>query len=127
VTEIVPRGLDDYWGEIGGKTVKLGTFKELNAEFVLSQRDALGDDALDMDERHLLEFGDLILRMLVARRYLFPEATDQIFDYEIRAMKQDLEKLHHVEEFRTYVYRSFMNHNQLFVEKLYRTYNLLRE
>ena len=127
VTEIVPRGLDDYWGEIGGKTVKLGTFRELNAEFVLSQRDALGDDALDMEERHLMEFRDLFLQMLVARRYLFPEAIDQILDYEQRAMNQDLEDLRDVEAFRTYVYRSFLNHSQLFVEKLYRTHNLSRE
>jgi hypothetical protein len=127
VTEIVPVGLNNYWGDVGGKTVKLGTFKELNAEFVLSQRDALGSEALGMEERHLMEFRDLFLHMLVARRYLFPEAIDQILDFEIRAMKQDLEKLRDVEAFRTYVYRSFMNHSQLFVEKLYRTHNLLRE
>ena len=127
VTEIVPTGLSNYWGDVGGKTVKLGTFKELNAEFVLSQRDALGAEALGMEEQHLMEFRDLFLHMLVARRYLFPEAIDQILDFEIRAMKQDLRELRDVEAFRTYVYRSFMNHSQLFVEKLYRTHNLLRE
>jgi hypothetical protein len=125
VTEIVPRGLDNYWGDIGGKTVKLGTFKELNAEFVLSQRDALGDDALDMEDRHLMEFRDLFLYMLVARRYLFPEAIELILDFQTRAMKQDLVKLRGEEAFRTYVYRSFLNHSQLFLEKLYRTHNLL--
>jgi hypothetical protein len=127
VTEIVPRGLDDYWGEIGGKTVKLGTFKELNAEFVLSQRDALGDDALHAEERHLQEYRDLFLHMLVARRYLFPEAIDKILDAESRAMKLDFERLRSDEAFRTYVYWSFMTNSQLFIEKLYRTHNLLRE
>lgn len=127
VTEIVPRGLDSYWGEVGGKTVKLGTFRELNTEFVLSQRDALGAEALTAGEQHLREFRDLFLHMLVARRYLFPEAIDQILDFESRVIRQDLDRLRSDDAFRTYAYRSFLTHSQRFVEKLYRTHNLMRD
>jgi hypothetical protein len=127
VTEIVPRGLASYWGDVGGKTVKLGTFLELNREFILSQRDALGAEALQTDEQHLREYRDLFLHMLVARRYLFPEAIDQILEFESRAIRQDLERLSKDDDFRTFVYRSFLNHSQLFIEKLYRTHNLLRD
>lgn len=127
VTEIVPRGLASYWGDVGGKTVKLGTFMELNREFILSQRDALGAEALQTDEQHLREYRDLFLHMLVARRYLFPEAIDQILEFESRAIRQDLERLSKDDDFRTFVYRSFLNHSQLFIEKLYRTHNLLRD
>ena len=127
VTEIVPRGRDTYWGDVGGKTVKLGTFKELNTEFVLSQRDALGAEALLADEQLLREYRDLFLHMLVARRYLFPEAIDQILEFESRAMDQDLERLQCDDEFRTFAYRSFATSSQLFIEKLYRTHSLVRD
>ena len=127
VTEIVPRGLSSYWGDVGGKTVKLGTFMELNREFVLSQRDALGADALLAEDHHLREYRDLFLHMLVARRYLFPEAIDQILEFESRAIRQDLERLSEDDDFRTFAYRSFMSHSQIFIEKLYRTHNLLRD
>ncbi|MFH1197781.1 MAG: hypothetical protein V1720_18920 [bacterium] len=125
VTEIVPKGLDNYWGDIGGKTIKLGTFKELNSEFILSQRDALGEDALEADTNHLIEIRDLFLHMLIARRYVFPEAIEKILDFQTRTTKQNLDNLRNNEDFRTYVYRSFFNHSQLFLEKMYRTYNLL--
>ncbi len=127
VTEIVPRGLATYWGDVGGKTVKLGTFTELNREFILSQRDALGAEALLAEDHHLREYRDLFLHMLVARRYIFPEALDQILEFESRAIQQDLERLSTDDDFRTYAYRSFLNHSQLFIEKLYRTHNLLRD
>jgi hypothetical protein len=127
VTEIVPRGLDNYSGDIGGKTIKLGTFKELNAEFVLSQRDALGKEILEMDVRHLVEFRDLFVYMLVARRYIFPEAIEKILDLQTRTTQQNLDSLRGNEEFRSYVYRSFLHHSGLFLEKLYRTHNLLTE
>lgn len=125
VTEIVPKGLDNYEGEIGGKTIKVGTYKELNAEFILSQRDAMGDEALEADTKHLAEIRDLFLHMLIARRYVFPEAIEQILDFQTRTTKQNFESLRGNEEFRTYVYRSFYIQSQLFLEKLYRTYNLL--
>ena len=125
VTEIVPKGLDNYWGEIGGKTIKLGTFNELNAEFILSQRDALGEGALEADNDHLIEIRDLFLHMLIARRYVFPEAIDKILDFQSRTMKQNLDNLRENEEFRMYVYRSFFVHSQLFLEKLFRTYKLI--
>jgi hypothetical protein len=123
VAEIVPKGLDNYWGEIGGKTIKLGPFREFNAEFVLSQRDALGEQALETEAHHLVEIRDLFLHMLVARRYIFPEAIEQILDFETRTTQQNLEALRDVDTFRTYIYRSFRNHSQLFLEKLYRTHN----
>ncbi len=125
VTEIVPKGLDSYLGEIGGKTIKIGTFKELNTEFILSQRDALGEEVLDADTNHLIEIRDLFLHMLIARRYVFPEAIDQILDFQTRTTKQNLDSLRDNEEFRTYVYRAFFIHSRLFLEKLFRTYNLL--
>jgi hypothetical protein len=125
VTEIVPKGLDNYEGEIGGKTIKVGTYKELNAEFILSQRDAMGDEALEADTKHLAEIRDLFLHMLIARRYVFPEAIEKILDFQTRTTKQNFESLRDNEDFRTYVYRSFYIQSQLFLEKLYRTYNLL--
>jgi hypothetical protein len=125
VTEIVPKGLDNYLGEIGGKTIKIGTFNELNTEFILSQRDALGEDALDADIGHLIEIRDLFLHMLIARRYIFPESIEKILDFQTRTTKQNLDGLRDNEEFRTYVYRSFFIQSRLFLEKLYRTYNLL--
>jgi hypothetical protein len=127
VTEIVPKGLENYSGDIGGKTIKLGTFKELNAEFVLSQRDALGNEILEMDVRDFGEFRDLFLYMLVARRYIFPEAIEKILDLQTRTTQQNIDRLRSNEEFRSYVYRSFLHHSQLFLEKLYRTHNLLTD
>ena len=125
VTEIVPKGLDNYVGKIGGKTIKLGTYNELNKEFILSQRDAFGEEALDTDPCHFIEMRDLFLHMLIARRYVFPEAIEKILESQTRATKQNLNNLRNNEEFRTYVYRSFFIHSQLFMEKMYRTYNLL--
>ncbi|MCF8267494.1 MAG: hypothetical protein K9I69_05365 [Ignavibacteriales bacterium] len=125
VTEIVPRGIVYPVGEIGGKTIKLGTFNELNVEFILSQRDALNEDNLRTDPDHLTEMRDLFLHMLIARRYVFPEAIDKILDYQNRATKQNLDNLRNIEDFRKYVYHSFFIHSRVFLEKLYRTYQLL--
>jgi disulfide oxidoreductase YuzD len=125
VTEIVPKGLSSYMGEIGGKTIKVGTYNELNKEFILSQRDAIGKDALRTDPYHLSEIRDLFLHMLIARRYIFPEAIDKILDFQSRTTKQNLDSLKDNEEFRTYIYRSFYIHSRLFMDKLYRTFHFL--
>ena len=97
----------------------------LNAEFILSQRDALGEEVLEDYTNRLIEIRDLFLHMLIARRYVFPEAIEKILDFQTRTTKQDLGNLRDNEDFRTYVYRSFFIHSRLFLEKLYRTYNLL--
>mgnify|MGYP001618537889 CR=1 FL=1 len=127
VTEIVPKGLDNYFGDVGGKTIKFGNFKELNAEFILSQRDALGENALDMEPKSLGEISDLFLNMLIARRYVFPEAIEKILDFQTRITKQNLDNLSKNEDFRTFVYNSFLRQSKILLGKMYKTHNLLPE
>jgi hypothetical protein len=127
VGEIVPNGLENYFGPIGGKTIKIGSFNKINEEFILSQRDAFGTKAADMTHSRLQEVRDLFMHVLVARRYIFPEAIDMIIDYDARVSGEDVSGFRNDPHFRSHTYRVFSNNSRRDLDKIYGIYNLLPE
>lgn len=125
LTEIAPMSKIDHHGEIGGKTVKIGDYKDMNNEIILSQRDALGKTALEIRENELQEIRDMSLQMFAARRFIFAEAIDMIMDFEDRRRGYDIAMLNKNDEsFREAVYCSFASHSQDYLFKIHKAFNI---
>ncbi|MBU0666181.1 MAG: hypothetical protein ABIC91_08840 [Nanoarchaeota archaeon] len=120
VAEIVPKGLDHYYGEIGGKTVKVGSFEDLEVEFKRTQ----GFEKLYLHPELLQKVRDSFLKMCVARRYVTREIINELIDYEQAHTGVPLEKYSEDSNFREFIYRSFFQKSEEMLQKMYRTHNL---
>lgn len=119
VTEIVPSDLTDYWGEVGGKTIKICSYGDLNVQFYMTEGLEIDEDL--MSEKRLKELRDSFLRTIVARRYIFGDAIDQILNYTVQhtGMKEDIERLSNDTGFRELRYKLFYDSSKIFLGKIY--------
>ncbi len=118
VTEIVPKNLEDYSGEIGGKTIKLTSFSNLYAEFNLTE-------ALEVLEKTdnpklLKKLRTSFLKTIIARRYIFREAIDKIIEFNNGSARISSDKISLDDnDFRARAYISFFNKSEKLLNKLY--------
>ncbi len=124
LTEIVPLGLSDYFGPIGGKTIKFGHFNDFNKEFVMSQHDALGNDINKLDPELLAGLRDLFLPMLISRRFIFPEAIDSIIEFQEKKTGKKYGSARNDLDFRAMAFNLFFDYSKGLYDKIYLAYNL---
>ncbi len=124
LTEIVPEGLADDDAFYGGKTIKFGCFNDLNSEFMLSQHDALGTYITTLPSDVLAGLRNLFLNMLVARRYVFPEAIDFIIESQEGEAGEKYDALKGIPDFRAYAFMNFYKASRLLYDKIYLAHNL---
>jgi len=119
VTEIVPSNLTAYAGEIGGKTIKVCSYSDLNVQFYITE--GLEIDRRLMEPKRLKELRDSFLRTIIARRYVFGDAIDHILKYTTSqtAMKDDIERLSGDPAFRALMYKLFYSSSKIFLSRIY--------
>jgi hypothetical protein len=119
VTEIVPSDLADYWGEVGGKTIKICSYRDLNVQFYITEGLEIDHDL--MSEKRLKELRDSFLRTIIARRYVFADAIDHILNYTVQhtGMEKVITRLSSDPGFRELRYRLFYHSSKLFLGKIY--------
>lgn len=126
VTEIAPMSRKNEFGEIGGKTIKIGRYEDIHIEISESQRDVLGEKIICINPQELKEIRELSLQMLVARRFIFDDAINKIYDFEKQNIGFDIPGLNEKNEsFRMFMYASFVNNNQKNLYKIHKALNLI--
>ena len=120
MTEIVPEGFDEsQTGEVGGKTIKvIGDYAPLHEQFKFTQRDDLGEKILVMDKEQFARLRESYLHMLNTRRFIYPEAVEQVLDYEEKVTGRKLGHLRHDPHARANFYGAFYHHNVVLHESL---------
>jgi len=128
MTEIVPEEYDkSQLGEVGGKTIKIGSYQPLYEQFTFTSRDDLGEKILSMDEKLFLRLRDSYLRMLITRRFIFPEAVDYVLEHEERAIGRSLGSITKDPEARRDFYSLFYHNNLTLIDSLFYIKKLLQE
>ncbi len=120
LAEIVPKNLSTYHGEIGGKTIKLSSYQNINLEFNLTQAFELAKKY--DDDKIFKTVRESLLKTIISRRYIFKEAIDTIINYREKQTNIPLDKFRNDNTFRELIYKEFFYDSK---EILQKTHNLL--